>query len=275
MGAEEVVRRMYADGQHRWPSIELDFGSFRRHCLRIAGTEPTSSIEHHGVELYLCCACAARNPRATLAFERQASQIARAAVGRVNRDPDFVEETLRKLWDKLLYSADPKVAEYSARGPLLAWVRVAAVRTAIDEARSTRQAMTRYAELGEWFGAGGAGPESALTRAHYAEAFQGALERALAGLSAQDRNLLRMHVLDRCSIDQIGRAHSVHRATAARWLERARARILKAVRAEVAVEHASLTDSEFLSIAHIMGPELELSLDSALRAGGDGPEAAL
>jgi RNA polymerase sigma-70 factor (ECF subfamily) len=34
--------------------------------------------------------------------------------------------------------------------------------------------------------------------------------------------VLKLHLVHRLSIDEIGRAHGVHRATAARWLERVR-----------------------------------------------------
>jgi RNA polymerase sigma-70 factor (ECF subfamily) len=253
---------MYGDGQLRWPSVELDSEVFRRHCQRLLGPHPSPEVEQFGAELYLCCACAERNPQATLTFEQETSRVARAAIARVNRDPEFVEEALRELWDKLLFAPDAKVGEYSARGPLQAWTRVAAARTAIDRSRTHRTVWTRQRDFSEQFGGGGSGPESYLTKARYQEAFQQALKHAIAELSAQDRNLLRMHVLDRCSIDQIGRAYGVHRATAARWLERARAHVLESVRKQLCLGRLALTNSELFSIAHLMGTELELSLSA-------------
>jgi RNA polymerase sigma-70 factor (ECF subfamily) len=252
---------MYADGQVRWPSVGLDLEVFRRHCHRVLGLHPSPDAERFGADLYLCCACAERNPRATLTFEQETSRVARAAIARVNRDPEFVAETLRELWDKLLFAPDAKVREYSARGPLQAWTRVAAARNAIDRSRAAHHAgWARQRDLSEHFGGEGSGPESYLTKARYQEAFQQALRHAVGALSAQDRNLLRMHVLDRCSIDQIGRAYGVHRATAARWLERARGHVLASVREQLCLGRAGLTDSELFSIAHLMGTELELSL---------------
>ena len=72
--------------------------------------------------------------------------------------------------------------------------------------------------------------------------------------------MLRMHVAGHCSIDEIGRAYNVHRATAARWLDRTRTRIYEEVRQELCVKRANLTASEFKSLATMMGTELELSL---------------
>jgi RNA polymerase sigma-70 factor, ECF subfamily len=251
---------MYGLGQHRWPLVELDFELFRHHCEQVLGADPSPDTEDFGADLYLCCACAERNPEATLAFERETARVARAAIARINGDQEFVEETLRDLWDKLLFAHDAKVREYSARGPLQAWTRVAAARTAIDRSRANRTGWARQADLGERFGGGLSGPESYLTKARYAEAFQRALQHAIGELSPQERNLLRLHVLDRCSVGQIGRAYGVHRATVARWLERARARVLDSVRKQLCRGRGTLTDSELFSIAHLMGTELELSL---------------
>jgi RNA polymerase sigma-70 factor (ECF subfamily) len=99
-----------------------------------------------------------------------------------------------------------------------------------------------------------------LTKARFGGAFQKALRDAVAALSAQERNVLRMHVTGQCSIDEIGRAYNVHRATAARWLDRSRARIYETVRQELCGRRNNLTASEFKSLATLMGSELELNL---------------
>jgi RNA polymerase sigma-70 factor, ECF subfamily len=49
----------------------------------------------------------------------------------------------------------------------------------------------------------------------------------------RDRNLLRLHVLDGLAIDDIGALHGVHRATAARWIERTREDVARAVRRDL------------------------------------------
>jgi RNA polymerase sigma-70 factor (ECF subfamily) len=260
MRLQGVLRQMYLEGRQQWPDVRVDACTFEHHCRRVLGPETGVDCINRAADLYLCCACAARNPEALLAFERHCNDVARAAVARTSKDPEFVVETLRELWDKLLFANTAKVAEYSARGPLKAWVRVAAVRTALDRARAERIRNARQIGLSDQLAVEGSGPESALTKARYASTFQQALELAILSLTSQERNLLRMHVLGRCSIDQIGRAYGVHRATAARWLERARAHVLTSVREQVARKHATLTESEFWGIAHLMGTELELSL---------------
>jgi RNA polymerase sigma-70 factor (ECF subfamily) len=260
MGAESSVREMYLEGRRRWPLATLAFDAFERHCRRVFGADASNDVKREGADLYLCCACAAGDSEALRTFEREGLDVARAAIARVDRDADFVQETLQEVWDKLLVGPRAKVAYYAGRGPLQAWIRVTATRAALDRCRARGATAAREAELSDRLAATGPSPELALTKARYGGAFQKALRAAVAALSGQERNVLRMHVVGQCGIDEIGRAYNVHRATAARWLERARARIYDAVRRELSNRNPELSDSEFRSLARAMGSELTLSL---------------
>jgi RNA polymerase sigma-70 factor (ECF subfamily) len=185
---------------------------------------------------------------------------AKAAIARIDRSADFVQETLQDVWDKLLLGADAKVKQYSGQGPLKAWVRVTAARMALDRARARGRLAARHVELTDHLPARNLAPEVFLTKARFGQLFQQALREAVAALSTKDRNVLRMHVAGQCTIDEIGRAYNVHRATAARWLEGSRAQIYEAVRRELCERREKLTVSEFQSLATVMGSELELSL---------------
>ena len=189
--------------------------------------------------------------------------VARAAIAKVRRDTDFTEETLQELWQKLLFGPKARVAGYSGRGPLKAWVRIAATRAALDRCRAQRVSATRQTELTDGFAGPGFNPELFVSKLRYAEAFQSALQEAVAALPRRERNALRMHVCGHCSIDEIGRAYNVHRATAARWLERGRTSIHDALRAGLFRRDVKLSDSEFKSLALGMGHELELRLSQS------------
>jgi RNA polymerase sigma-70 factor, ECF subfamily len=255
-----ALRQMFLDGQLRWPEVALEFEAFERHCTRVVGGVPDAEVAKYGADLYLCCACAALNREAMAIVEREGVEIARAAIARIYADGEFVRETLQELWDKLFVAASPKIAGYSGRGPLAAWLRVVATRAALDRCRVQQLTIERHTELSERLAASALSPESQLTQVRYQGTFQKALREAIAALPARDRNLLRMQVVGHCSIDQIGRAYAVHRATAARWLEHARERVLLAVQAELAREHPALSESEFKGIARALGGALELNL---------------
>lgn len=266
MDADEVVRRMHHEACRRRPSIVVPLETFQRHCRRISGGEaPSAEMRTCAADIYLCCACAEGDKTALRVLEREADAVVRGAVQRVHRDPEFVAETLQEFWKKLLVGPDAKVLDYRGRGPLQAWLRVAAARLAIDRRRAERAVAGRETDLGECLAEQDFGPESILTQARFRAAFRQALQHATRGLSEKERNLLRMHIVGRCSIDQIGRAYNVHRATAARWLEQARERIWQTVRHELEMVGPPLTDSEFQSVARVMGGELDFEI-SALPA---------
>lgn len=255
----ESVRQMYLDGQRRWPRVRLEFDEFERYCERVLGGD-SDEVQREAADLFLCCACVATEPEALSTFESEMLGVAKAAILRVSRDADFVQETLQEVRRRLLAGPDAKVRQYSGRGPLKAWVRVAAARLAIDRSRNRGLLLAREVELSESLAAAEQSPEALITKERYGRVFQEALREAILALAAQDRNVLRMHVAGRCSIDEIGRAYNVHRATAARWLDRVKTHIYESVRRELGNHRATLTPSEFKSIARLMGSELELNL---------------
>lgn len=262
MSSEDAVRQMFLEGQRKWPHVKLGFDVFFGHCSRVLSASEAFAPPE-AADLYLCCACAEAQPEALRAFENEGSLVAKAAIARVDRSADFVHDTLQEVWDRLLLGAEPKVKSYSGRGPLKAWVRVAATRVALDRQRARNRFAGHHVELTDRLAAPGGSPEVVLLKARFGQTFQQALRDSVSRLSRQERNVLRMHIAGHCSIDEIGRAYNVHRATAARWLERTRTQIYEEVRQELCVKRARLTASEFKSLATILGAELELSLSSS------------
>jgi RNA polymerase sigma-70 factor (ECF subfamily) len=251
------TRSMYLAGQRRWPLLAVSFEDFAAHYGKVA--KGGEGLTPEPTDLYLCCACVAAQPAALRSFEAYTGDVAETAIRRVYDDRDFVRDCLQELWNRILLGDHAKLRSYSGRGPLQAWVRVAATRVALDRRRADKRHVKREVQLSESLAAAEVSAEANLLKARFGRAFQEALRRAVARLSEQERNVLRMHVVGRCSIDEIGLAYDVHRATAARWIERARERIYGDVRRELCVDH-KLTASEFRSLATLLGAELELSL---------------
>ncbi|HET7540412.1 MAG TPA: hypothetical protein VFK05_11095, partial [Polyangiaceae bacterium] len=131
MSSEDAVREMFLEGQRKWPLVKLGFDVFFGHCSRVLLPSDLGPARE-AADLYLACACAEAQPEALRLFESEGSGVAKAAIARVDRSADFVEDTLQEVWDRLLLGAEPKVKLYSGRGPLKAWVRVAATRVALD-----------------------------------------------------------------------------------------------------------------------------------------------
>ena len=98
-----------------------------------------------------------------------------------------------------------------------------------------------------------------LYRAEFKEAFQ----LAVAGLDDRERPVLRQHVLDGLGIDQPSALHHVHRATAARWIEAARASILTATQREL-IRRLALSRAELTSVIRLIESQLDVSLSRVL-----------
>ena len=260
MTTQDIIWEMYNVGQSHWPGVPLAFDAFAARCQLVLTRE--GALPHEVADLYLCGACALGQPEALRLFQRQSSSIAEAAIKRIDRRDDFVRDALQELWRKLLVGPEAKVISYSGRGPLQAWVRVAATRVALDRKRAGKLCQPQNVELSECLATVDLDLEASLLRARFGRAFQDALRAAIAGLSEQERNVLRLHAVGHCNIDEIGRAYNVHRATAARWIERCRSKIYAEVRDALKLQHG-VTASEFKSLAVLLGAELELSLGLA------------
>jgi len=274
MSAPRLLLAMHTEGQARWPAVPVSVEQYRVYCEGLCGERSLYDLQPLAADLYLCCACVQKQPLAQRTLEREATEVVRGAVSKVHRDSEFIRDTLQDFWRRVLVGPDAKIHAYRAQGPLHAWLRIAAMRLAIDRLRSQQAVRTREAELGDSMAEQAFGPESSLTLARFHEPFRVALRECIAALSPRDRNLLRMHVQGHCSIDQIGRVYGVHRATAARWLEQVKKQILLQVQARVVSAGPKLTDSEFRSIAKLVGAELELGLSAEttkLSPGVDSP----
>ena len=264
MSNEDALQQMFLEGKRKWPLVQLSFAVFSEHCERVLAASREPSPLREAGDLYLCCACAESDSDALRLFERENTGVVRAAISRIDHSLDFVQETLQEVWDKLLLGPGAKVRLYAGRGPLKAWLSVAATRVALDRYRARKRVLARQLELSDQLAAQAGTPEAHLLKVRFGPAFQRALRSAIQALSSQERNVLRMHVAGQCSIDEIGRAYNVHRATAARWLDRSRTKIYDSVRQELCARQEKLTASEFKSLAALLGSELELSLSGSV-----------
>jgi RNA polymerase sigma-70 factor (ECF subfamily) len=102
------------------------------------------------------------------------------------------------------------------------------------------------------------GPELTAMRQLYRQRVHAALERALARLTARDKTLLRLHVVDGLNIEAIGALYRVHRATVARWLVASRGRIHENVKDELGLARVP-SSSELRSLVSLLGDEIHIS----------------
>jgi RNA polymerase sigma-70 factor (ECF subfamily) len=256
---QNSTQSLYQQGRTAWPNVPLASEAFERHLQRLGVNDPP-----HASDLYLACACTLGSSEALAAFDREFLLNVPRFVAHIDNSEAFGEEVRQILREKLLLSppgAVPKIGHYSGKGPLGGWVRVSAVRAAIDLRRSRGDESDR-SELADVV-AEQSSPEMAFIKARFRGEFQQALEAALKGLPPKDKNLLRMHFVDGLSIDRIGVVYNIHRATAARWIVRSRQHLLRETYRYLR-ERLRLSPSEFESLAALVRSQLDLHISRLL-----------
>jgi RNA polymerase sigma-70 factor (ECF subfamily) len=214
-----------------WPTLDRspeEFATFLRDDV-LPRVRSTAVEELHADDLFLVWACRAGDARAWRELDRLFLAKVAAYVSRIDPSPSFGDEIRQRLAEKLMHGRDggvAKLAQYTGMGPLAGWIRVAAVREAHNARRDRKPNVdaddTPLVD-------GGDDPELLLLKQRYASEFKQAFASVLASLSADERNVLRLHYLDGLTIEETGRAYGVSRATAARHIAAARERIIEAV----------------------------------------------
>jgi RNA polymerase sigma-70 factor (ECF subfamily) len=265
----EAIGAACAAGRAAWPAIHLPDEVFARQLARHAGAADDCRAYLDAVcaaDLYLACACVAHDPAALRALE--SGELARlpAMLARMRPPREAVDEIRQRLRERFLVGsgAGPALADYSGRGPLGAWVRVAAVRTYLSQLRhEDAQRADGDGQLLE-LPAGGLDPDLEIVRARYADAFKLALGDALRALPRRERTLLRFAYVDAMTVDEIAAFYRTHRATAARWVARARTAVLEETRRLLA-ERVSCAETELHSLLRVVVSQLDLSIKRLLR----------
>jgi len=227
-------------------------------------------------ELYLACACARGIDAAIQRFEKlYGDEIARTA--RRFERPGLAADDLVQLLRAKLFAGPagaapgespagpPKIASYTGQGFLQNWVRVTTTRTFIDCRRGQSDAEVPIAQgLLEILPEGGADPELQLLKREHAAHFKAAFAEAVAALDASDRLVLRQHLVDKLTIDQIGALYHLHPATAARRLARARQALLDGARARLA-RRLGLAPERLAAALELIASRLDASVERVLR----------
>ncbi len=261
------VEAAWQAGRAAWPAITLDRADLVTFVTRVTPTE----VSRFPADLYLAAACLAGDAEAIAVFEREALGPARGAIRSIDTSDAFIDEAFQRVRTRLLVAdgeAPPRISEYAGRGPMRAWVGIAAVRTALMMRRQAQRAREVSAD-DDWTGAlaliSTNNPELELLKRQYAEAFAAALRDAVGGLEPRLRAALRMSFVDALSIDEIGAVYAVHRATAARWIQKACDEVFAQTRSHLA-ERLALSGTELDRVTALVQSQLDVSLSQLLPA---------
>jgi RNA polymerase sigma-70 factor, ECF subfamily len=263
-GVADELAAWMSRGRAHYPDVVLDAarlaGHLERHGIAV------SSEHAHAADLYLACACASGDPAAIAAFDRELVPVVTSAAQRIERAPHFVDEVVQLVRERLLIAdegGEPRIADYAGEGPLRAWVRIAAMRVAMNQLRGRKRDMLVDDEAFFDVVVDGDDEERRQARARYGAACSDALRDAFAKLTARERNLLRMHHLHGLTVDELAPTFRVHRATVARWITAAREHLLSETRAGLR-ERLAVGDATADSILRELEGRIEISVSRLL-----------
>lgn len=217
-------------------------------------------------DLYLVTACLEQHRGALAAFERLVREETTRAVAKLGGTPARADDVVQDLLLKLLVSEDgrpAKLAAFGGHGALHAWVRVAAVRTAISLGRR-KQELTVEDEALAAIADEGDDQALAFLKSHYRAEFKTAFAAAFAELPRRSRTVLRLQVIDQLTIEEVGAFYQVSRATAARHLADARAELVAGTQKRLAAT-LGISNDELGELMRLVASSLYSTLPRLLR----------
>lgn len=257
-----------ARAREAWPTVAFD-----EHVLaefvaaRLDAVDDAALAVCPAADIALAAACAAGEPTAHAAFDAVLGEVD-AAGASTNATKDLVTEVKQLLRMQLLVPKDgkpPGITGYKGKGPLRGWVRITATRELIRHKKKQARNTPIERSLEEAIGGASSGdPLIEQLKAEYRTEFAEALRLAIADLDAQDRTLLQQQIVEGLSIDELGAAYGVHRATAARWYNRARAALVSATHKRLA-ERLKMPVDQIESVIRLVQSRLDASVIRYLR----------
>jgi RNA polymerase sigma-70 factor (ECF subfamily) len=216
----------------------------------------------HDADLFLAIALVCGDPIALRVWEEDLVPQIDVALRRLRLPGGTADEVKQALRVELLVD-DAKIADYAGIGELAAWLRVSATRKALKLVRRANREDSLDELLLEHWPAATPGPERSHMQARYTAELKRAIGEAFAALSVRQRNLLRQHILDELTIDDLARLYRVHRATCARWLADARTELGRSTRKHLVVE-LGVPALELDSLLRFLDSDIELSISRVL-----------
>ncbi len=265
--AELAWQGMLAAARAEWPDVQFDDATLAPIVRdRVAGDDLAAALAAAPAgDVLLAAAAIVQEPTALAAFDRVLAEVD-AAGAAVGAPKDLVEEVKQLLRLQLLVPKDgkpPGIAGYRGKGPLRGWIRSTATRELIRH-KKKRQREAPLEQSLDHLLTSRIDPALEALKAEYRSEFAVSLREAIGDLNAEDRTLLVQQIVHGMSIDEVGAAFGVHRATAARWLNRARAALVAATHRRLA-ERLKLPVEQIDSVIRLVSSQLDASVIRYLR----------
>jgi RNA polymerase sigma-70 factor (ECF subfamily) len=253
---QDLLANAYSRGKECWPDLDVSLDSFRAHVedRRIDGACATA----RAADLLLVVA-ALHGSRGALKHLDELLIRASAAVSKLDGTAAFMDEVRQELRVKLVVGPSPRLKSYAASGALVDWLRVAALRVALNLKRANRLIPTEDPPFDVVLGVTS---DEALTDL-YAGDLKNALEASFRALTSRERTLLRLHFIEGLNIERIGIMYHVHRATVARWLVAIRRKLFEHAKAQLAGRYG-LDSAELKSLYRLLERNVQVTISRLL-----------
>lgn len=264
---QSALELLVARARGAWPQLEVAEAAFVAHLARhCAGSNPWQKLKNVYVEdLYLAFACASGDAAAQRVFDRDWLKRVEAELRRKPAFATVAEDAIQALRQKLLVppaSGLTRLGDYAGTGPLVAMLRAAAIRTALNLLRA--EPSVDQVEVDESTALFTTNPELDFLKVTYRKAFKASFRQAIAELADDRLNVLRLHLVDGLNTEKIGLMYQAHRSTIARWISESRSTLLRRTRYHLALA-TQVDQRELDSMIRLLRSQLDVSLRSVLQ----------
>ncbi len=261
------------EARDRYPAVHVadeDFARFLGERMRDTSGDAVAVSGRATADLYLACACVAGDSHALEALDSHVLSNLPAAMGRLKLGTAAVDEAIQRARTKLLVGREGrgKIADFSGTGDLRGWVKVIAIRDALRSARKVQREVSLSDELSAALPASDLDPDLAYQKRLYQAEFKASFEAAVDDLTPRERSLLRQSIVYHSTVDQVATIYQVHRATAARWVSKAREQLSNKTRAHLRTR-LSISEDQFESIVRLIESQMDLSMARLLATQAD------
>jgi RNA polymerase sigma-70 factor (ECF subfamily) len=211
--------------------------------------------------VWLACACERQDRQALEELAGVIGRICSVVARKFSRPLDADELTQRTSQRLLLPGPDGKtrLSTWAGRAPLEDWLKAVVARMAADLSQVAVKEIPLEEAALEVLSTVQSDPEVSLLRQRFQGEFKAAFRKALETLPQRDRNLIRQHLIDRISLDDLAKMQGVHRATVARWLAAARSMVLVETRRHLA-DAMKISPNDVASLVGQLQSQLDVSL---------------
>jgi RNA polymerase sigma-70 factor, ECF subfamily len=262
MPSDSEIAAAYREAADLWsPAVSVTIERFGD--MVYAAAVSGDGLRQWGTDLYLACAAGNGNHAAVRVIEERYIARLPARIRRLGAASENVGDVLQTVRERLFSGQLPRIRAYNGAGPLEQWIKVVAIRTAIDLHRTDKSIPRVEGAWLETVAPVESDASALMMKVEYKREMEVAIRELVTQLSARDRAILRLHVVEGVSVEKIAASYGVHRVTVARWVWNAGETLLDALRARFR-EKFGIVPGEFDSLARLARSQLSIDLAALL-----------